>query len=58
MINGPGAVATASSGTQVTFGGAQSAVCDPTAGGYFNGCTFSITAASMTPQIVCLQSLN
>lgn len=58
LFNGPGAVATASSGTQITFGGAASAVCDPAAGGFFIGCTFSVTGASMTPQIVCLQSLN
>jgi len=55
---GPGAVATASSGTQITFGGAASAACDPTAGGFQICMTFSVTAAAMTPQIVCLQSLN
>lgn len=58
LFNGPGAVATASSGTQIPFGGAASAACDPTAGGFQICCTFSITAASMTPQIVALQSLN
>jgi hypothetical protein len=58
IFNGPGAVATASSGTQIPFGGAASAACDPTLGGFQICCTFSITAASMTPQIVCLQSLN
>lgn len=58
MFSAQGAVGTAGSAVQVCFGGTASAVCDPTIGGFYIGCTFSVTAASMTPQIVALQSLN
>jgi len=57
-FNSQGAVATASSGTQIAFGGTQSAVCDPAAGGFYIGFTFSTTAASVTTNILILQSLN
>ena len=52
-----GTVATAGSGFTIVAGG-TSATGDPTLGGFFIGITFSVTAASMTPQIVLLQSLN
>lgn len=58
MLGGAGTAATVNSSLQVYFGGTASAACDPTLGGFQIGCTFSVTAASMTPQIVCLQSLN
>lgn len=57
-FTGQGAIATAASTNNVCFGGTASAVCDPTLGGFQLGFTFSTTGASMTPQIVCLQSLN
>lgn len=57
-FHGQGAIATAASGNLVCFGGTASASCDPTLGGFQLGFTFSTTGSSMTPQIVCLQSLN
>ena len=55
---GQGVAGTASSGVQISFGGTQSAVCDPTAGGFQIGITPNVTGSSFTPQIVLLQSLN
>ena len=53
--------ATISSNNTIAFGGTQTTAGDITtaaAQGFFIGMTFSVTAASMTPQIVTLQSLN
>jgi hypothetical protein len=58
LFSGQGAVGTAGSAIQVAFGGTQTAVGDPTLGGFFIGMTFSTTGATMTPQIVALQSMN
>jgi hypothetical protein len=58
IFHGGGVLATASSGIQLPFGGTQSASCDPTLGGFFIGMTFATTGTTMTPQVVCLQSLN
>jgi hypothetical protein len=57
-FNAEGVTATVSSVNNILFGGTQSAVCNPTLGGAFIGMTFSTTGATMTPQIVTLQSLN
>lgn len=58
LFSAQGAIGTAGSTIQVAFGGTQTSAGDPTLGGFFIGITFSVTASSMTPQIVCLQSLN
>jgi hypothetical protein len=58
VFQSAGIAATAGSSSCISFGGTQSAICDPTAGGFQICMTFSVTAAAMTPQIVCLQSLN
>jgi hypothetical protein len=58
VFNGQGAIATAASNNTVAFGGTVTTAGDPTLGGFFIGMTYSTTGSSMTPQIVCLQSLN
>lgn len=59
IFTGQGAIATAGSNNTVCFGGTPNVACDPTVNpGFFLGFTFSTTGSSMTPQIVCLQSLN
>jgi hypothetical protein len=60
IFNGAG-LTTISSNNTIAFGGTQTTAGDITtagAQGFFIGCTFSVTGATMTPQIVCLQSLN